>query len=102
MERMVDYQKYLINSLKNPEEAAGYLNSSLEAGDLNQFLLALRNVAQAQGSVSKLANKITKSRTSLYKTLSEEGNPYLRNTCEILNALGMKITIQPDHYNDGL
>jgi probable addiction module antidote protein len=94
MEKTTDYQKYLIDSLKDPEEAAGYLNASLEEGDLDQFLLALRNVAQAQGGINKLANKTTKGRTSLYKTLSEDGNPYLKNTCEILSALGMKITIQ--------
>jgi len=46
--KSVSYQDYLIGSLKDPEEAAGYLNAALEGGDINVFLLALQNVIQAQ------------------------------------------------------
>lgn len=70
------YPDHLIESLKDPEEAAGYLNAALEGGDIDVFLLALRNVIQAQGGMNKLAQKTHKSRTSLYKAMSEKGNPY--------------------------
>lgn len=48
MNKSINYQDYLIESLKNPEEAAGYLNAALEGGDIEVFLLALRNVILAQ------------------------------------------------------
>ena len=54
MEKNVKYQDYLIESLKDPEEAAGYLNAALEGGDISVFLLALQNVVQAQGDITKL------------------------------------------------
>jgi probable addiction module antidote protein len=91
--KSVSYQDYLIESLKNPEEAAGYLNAALEGGDINVFLLALQNVVQAQGGISALAAKTNKSRTSLYKSLSENGNPYLKNANELLCAMGMHLSV---------
>jgi len=91
--KSIDYQKYLIKSLKDPEEAAGYLNAALEGGNISVFLLALQNVVQAQGGVAKIAKKTHKSRTSLYRTLSEKGNPYLETTSHILSSMGMHFKI---------
>jgi probable addiction module antidote protein len=96
MKNSVSYHGYLIESLKDPEEAAGYLNAALEDGDITVFLLALNNVIQARGGITRLAEKIHKSRTSLYKALSKKGNPYLKNTNEILSAIGMHLSIMPE------
>jgi len=43
------YQEDLIEALKDPREAAAYLNAAMEEGDRELFLLALRNVAEAHG-----------------------------------------------------
>lgn len=91
--KSTSYQDYLINSLKDPREAAGYLNASLEGGDIDVFLLALQNVVKARGGVSDLAKKTHKSRTSLYKVFSKKGNPYLKNTNEILSAMGLHLSV---------
>ena len=91
--RATSYQEYLLGSLSDHEEATGYLNAALEGGDIHVFLVALQNVIQAWGGISKLAEKAHKSRTSLYKSLSIKGNPYLKNTNEILDAMGMSFQI---------
>lgn len=93
MVKKIGYQEYLINSLKDPEEAVGYLNAALEGGDIQVFLIALHNVVQAQGGISKLSENTHKSRTSLYKALSKKGNPHLESTNEILSAIGMHFQI---------
>jgi probable addiction module antidote protein len=93
MSNSIDYKDYLIESLKDPKEAAGYLNAALEDGDIDGFLEALRNVVEAQGGMTTLAKKTTKGRESLYKTISKVGNPYLRNTNEILHALGFQLAV---------
>lgn len=98
MKKSINYQDYLTESLKNPKEAAGYLNAALVGGDTKVFLLALSNVVKAQGGVSELANKAHKSRTSLYKTLSPKGNPYFKNTNEILSVMGMHLVIEPNKH----
>lgn len=91
--KSADYQAYLIESLKDPEEATGYLNAALEGGDIDVFLLALHHVVQAMGGVSRIAEKSHKSRTSLYKALSKEGNPYLKSISEVLKAIGMHLSV---------
>ena len=55
MTKSISYQDYLLESLQDPEEAAGYLNAALEGADINVFLVALHNVVKAQGGVTKLA-----------------------------------------------
>lgn len=96
MAKSINYHDYLIDSLKDPSEAAGYLNAALDDGDIDGFLEALRNVVEAHGGMTKLSEKTSKGRNSLYKTISTNGNPYLRNTNEILHALGFHLSITPN------
>ena len=44
MAKSKSYQNHLIESLKDPTEAAEYLNAALEDGEPEVFLLALRDV----------------------------------------------------------
>lgn len=98
MTKSISYQAYLLESLSDPKEAAGYLNAALEGGDTEVFLLALQNVIKARGGITKLAEKSNKSRTSLYKALSKEGNPYLKSTKEILSAIGMHFSVVTNEH----
>jgi DNA-binding phage protein len=47
--KVTTYQEDLIEALKDPREAAAYLNAAVEGDDRALFLLALRNVAEAHG-----------------------------------------------------
>jgi hypothetical protein len=51
------YESWLIAQLKDPAEAAAYLEAVLEDGDQAAIMLVLRQVAQAQGGVAKIARK---------------------------------------------
>lgn len=44
--------------------------------------------------MSKLARKTRLNRESLYRMLSEKGNPALRSMGTLLNALGFKLAIE--------
>ncbi|AHE65811.1 transcriptional regulator [Legionella pneumophila serogroup 1] len=57
MAKNINYHDYLIESLKEPSEAAGYLNAALDDGDIDGFLEALHNVIEAYGSMTKLSEK---------------------------------------------
>jgi probable addiction module antidote protein len=93
-----DYQEWLIHSLKNKKEAATFLQVALEEyqddGDLEAFLLALRQVAEAQGGLGKLSQKTHLNRESLYKTLSSKGNPKLQTIGIVLKGLGFEFSIK--------
>jgi len=92
-----NYQYALLESLADTNEAAAYLNAALEDGDNEVFLLALRNVADAQlGGMSKLAEAAELNRESLYRMLSENGNPGLNSLSRLLQALGLKLAVETD------
>lgn len=90
---MKRYQESLIRALKNPEEAAGYLNAVLEEGDQRMFLVALRNVAEAYGGMVKLARKTKLSRPNLYRMLSKGGHPEIQSIYRILVAFGLSLQV---------
>jgi probable addiction module antidote protein len=87
------YQPELIESLRDVDEAEAYLNAALEEKDSALFLLASRNVAEAQGGVAQLAEKAQLNRESLYKMLSERGNPEFRSLDALLHALGFRLAV---------
>ena len=93
MKKSKAYQPALIDNLRNVGEAEEYLNAALEEEDPELFLLALRNVAEAQGGVAQLAEKTKLNRESLYKMLSERGNPELRSLDTLLHALGFRLAV---------
>lgn len=88
------YQDELIKSLKNPKEAAAYLNAALEEGDAKLFLLALRNVAEAFGGMAKLSQRAKLNRENLYRMLSKKGNPEFYSMNILLNTLGLKLAVK--------
>lgn len=93
MKKSKAYQPDLIENLRDVGEAEEYLNAALEEDDPELFLLALRNVAEAQGGVAQLAEKAKLNRESLYKILSERGNPELRSLDALLHALGFRLAV---------
>ncbi len=95
MPTSVSYDDYLIESLKDPREAEGYLNAALEGEDPRVFLLALHRVAEARrGGRSKAAGRSKLNRQSLYRTLSKTGNPSLQTLSALLDSLGFRLTIK--------
>ena len=99
MAKSKKYQGWLIEKLKDHDEAVAYLNDVLEEslkGDeesQNLFLLAIRNVAEAHGGMSKLAQKTHLGRESLYKTLSNKGNPKWHTLVSLIIALGLNLRL---------
>jgi probable addiction module antidote protein len=100
---MRTYRKYrdaVIEDLRNdPEQANLYLQVSFEDyekdGDTGALLTALRTVAEARGGVPELARKIGMEKMTLYKALSEEGNPKLSTIGAILHGLGYRLALEP-------
>jgi probable addiction module antidote protein len=80
---------------KDPKFAAEYLNDVLEDGDQEEVMIALRRMAHAFGGVPKLAERAKLNATTLYRTLSREGNPELRSMAALLKAMGLRLAVQP-------
>lgn len=54
----VEFQPILLEYLRDPEEAAAYLNAALEDGDFELIIQSLKDVAEAQGGLDQIAKKI--------------------------------------------
>lgn len=94
MSKSISYKKSLVERLKNPKEAAAYLNAALEDEDIRVFLVALRDVAEAHGGISCLAKETDLNRESLYRTLSPQGNPTISNLFLMLDAFGLEFNVK--------
>lgn len=80
---------------KDPRFAAEYLNAVLDDGDQEELMLALRRLSEAFGGVQKLAASAKLNPTTLYRTLSPQGNPELRSMNALLKAMGMRLSVTP-------
>lgn len=90
-----NYHDELITSLKDHDMAVAYLNAAIEEAESGEedaqqvLLMALRNVVEANGGFTVVAEKADLGRESLYKTLSPKGNPHLRTLTALFHALGI-------------
>lgn len=78
--------------LRTPEEMAAYLDAWLEEApdDAAGIARALGDIARAKG-MSQVARDAGLSRESLYKALSENGNPSFATVLKVAKALGVKL-----------
>src|SRR3989337_2996362 len=89
------YQSNLLEALKDPTEAVGYLNAALEDGEPEVFLLALRDVVDSYGGMGKLAASTSLNRENLYRMLSTKGNPEFFSLSNVLDAVGFRLAVEP-------
>jgi probable addiction module antidote protein len=80
--------------LRTPEEMAAYLDAWLSEApdDAAGIARALGDVARAKG-MSQVARDAGLSRESLYKALSENGNPSFATVLKVARALGMRLHV---------
>lgn len=92
-----DYTEWLYERLADKEAACDHLQAAFEAYeedlDAEALLLALRDVAKAQGGIRWLSEETELNREHLYRLLSGKGNPRLDTLYLILRAFGMRIRI---------
>lgn len=93
--RLKDLSEIFRNELRDPEFAAGYLQAALEENDLDTFLLALRDIVQANDEIAKTVQETDFGREKLYKTLSESRNPQFSTLQAVLKSVGLKFSITP-------
>ena len=78
--------------LKTDEDIRGFLQEIIQTGDTRDFISALNTAARAKG-MTKVAKEMGVSRTSLYKSLSEDSNPGYETITKVVKALGCELEI---------
>src|SRR5688500_6948835 len=89
-----DYKEYLYDRLQHTDGVAADLNAVIEDGDVSALLLAMRYVAEARG-FSSVAHAAGLNRESLYRMLSNGGNPRLSSMVSLFEAFGVELQVRP-------
>jgi probable addiction module antidote protein len=78
--------------LRTPQEMAAYLDAWLAEApdDAAGIARALGDIARARG-MSQVARDAGLSRESLYRALSENGNPSFATVLKVARALGLRL-----------
>ena len=82
----------VVDFLDNDEAMIEYLNVALETNDPKYFTKALGNVARAKG-MSSISDASGLGRQSLYRALSDEGNPRIDTLFKVLDTLNIRLAI---------
>ena len=93
------YREDLLRRLSDSTYASQYLKvaleETLENGNMEAFLLALKNIVDATGPVQQVAGKAHISRQHLHRLLSGKGNPTIETLASVLRAVGLTIDFKP-------
>jgi len=80
---------------KDPTWAAELLSEILADGAMDEAMIALRQMSKAFGGVEEVAKAAQLNGTSLYRTLSADGNPHVKTLVAILRTMGLRLAVQP-------
>ncbi len=91
----ISHDDAMVRRLRNDSDfAAEYLRAALDEEDEPRVLLiALRRLAQARG-IARVAKAAGVERESLYRALSERGNPRLSTLFAVTKAIGLRLTVE--------
>jgi probable addiction module antidote protein len=78
--------------LQTENDIRDFLNEVAATGNESDFIHALSTAARAMG-MTEVAKKAGVTRASLYKSLSENGNPRFETISKVTKALGCRLTV---------
>jgi probable addiction module antidote protein len=81
--------------LRTDRQIAAYLDAALADGNPRVLLEAVRDVAAVRGGMTALARRAGIPRESLYRMLSNRGNPSYVAIRAILDAAGFRLSVTP-------
>lgn len=79
--------------LTSEASIAIFMAEAFKTNDVRYISHALGVVARAKG-MAQIASQTGLSREQLYRSFSENGNPTLKTTLAVMNALGIKLTAE--------
>ncbi len=78
--------------LETQEDIREFLREAADTGTEAEFIHALNTAARAKG-MTEVAKAAGVTRASLYKSLSEDGNPNFTTVSKVVKALGCKLHV---------
>jgi probable addiction module antidote protein len=92
MKNATDWDKMLLEDLKDPESAKLFIEACLEEGVPLQT--ALGKVLKAQG-MAKMARKAKIALPNVIRAVREDSNPTYDTLTKLLDAVGLDLSVRP-------
>ena len=93
MPKSASYHEKLIEDLKDPLEAAAYIEVVLEEGDPKMLSKALKNVIEAKGGIDQFSVQVKQVYDKLEQILSEKEEIEFYCLNAMLDALGLHLAV---------
>ena len=97
--RSVSYQKELIESLKDPLEAAPYIEACVEEHNYEVLKLGLNDVVEARHRMNELSEDATALLAKFGELLSDTKGAEIYCLSALLDALGFQLTVTVKQRN---
>ena len=85
----------VIDYLKNEKDIEDYLSVTIEEGDYKFLPIALADIARARKAMASAAKAAGVTRSNLYQSLSEDGNPAFETVAKVAGSLGYRLALIP-------
>ena len=81
----------------DPAFRAALINEVMSDGDYGDMLILLRQLTLAEGGMKVIAQRTGLNETALYRLMSAQGNPSLKNFSKVLDALNLQLAVTAKH-----
>ena len=79
--------------INTKEDVTAYLEAALEENDTALLLAVIGDIARSKG-MAQIAKELNLARESLYRSLSQGGNPSFDTVTKVLDNLGFQLSIK--------
>ena len=93
MEKITVSDWNLSDEINTKEDVIGILEAALEENDMEFLFKVLGDIARSKG-MAQIARELNLNRESLYRSLSQEGNPSFSTVAKVLDNLGFQLSIR--------
>ena len=90
---METYEWDMAENINTKEEVIAYLEAALEENDTETLFDVIGAIARSKG-MAQIAKNCNLARESLYRSLSQEGNPSFSTVAKVLDNLGFQLCVR--------
>jgi probable addiction module antidote protein len=83
----------MADHINTKEDVAAYLEAALEENDMEFLFKVIGDIARSKG-MAQMAKELNLARESLYRSLSQDGNPSFSTVAKVLDNLGFQLSIK--------
>jgi probable addiction module antidote protein len=83
----------LAGEIETREDVIGILEAALEENDMEFLFKVIGDIARSKG-MAQTARELNLNRESLYRSLSQDGNPSFITVAKVLDNLGFQLSVR--------